>query len=128
MAVGRRPTGSGRSAPPPRRFARGAAETPAGTGPARTTALCNTAVANRDATVFDAPGEMRLDRSPNPRLAFGAGAHVCPGQELARAELQTVLHVLVRRLPSLELAAPAADLRRLEGLAVGGLGEVPVRW
>jgi len=96
--------------------------------PAGTTVLCNTAVANRDAAVFDAPGDMRLDRSPNPHLAFGAGAHSCLGQALARTELQTALHVLLRRLPSLELAAPAADLRRLEGLAVGGLSEVPVRW
>ncbi|MET9913271.1 cytochrome P450 [Streptomyces sp. NPDC006476] len=75
-----------------------------------------------------APGEMRLDRSPNPHLAFGAGPHACLGQELVRTELRTVLHVLLRRLPSLELAAPTADLRRLEGLAVGGLSEVPVRW
>jgi len=80
------------------------------------------------AAVFEAPAEVRLDRSPNPHLAFGAGVHACLGQELARAELQTVLHVLLRRLPSLELAAPAADLRRLEGPAVGGLSEVPVRW
>lgn len=96
--------------------------------PSGTTVLCNTAAANRDETVFEAPGEMRLDRSPNPHLAFGAGPHACLGQELARTELRTVLHVLLRRLPSLELAAPTADLRRLEGLAVGGLSEVPVRW
>ncbi|MEU1268728.1 cytochrome P450 [Streptomyces sp. NPDC005799] len=89
--------------------------------PSGTTVLCSTAAANRDETVFDAPGEMRLDRSPNPHLAFGAGPHACLGQELARTELWTVLHVLLRRLPSLELAAPTADLRRLEGLAVGGL-------
>ncbi|MFC8516362.1 cytochrome P450 [Streptomyces sp. NPDC057257] len=96
--------------------------------PPGTTVICCTAAANRDATVFDTPGEMVLDRSPNPHLAFGTGPHSCLGQALARAELQTVLHVLLRRLPSLELAAPAADLRRLEGLAVGGLSEVPVRW
>ena len=93
-----------------------------------TTVLCSTAAANRDETVFDMPDEMLLDRGPNPHLAFGAGAHSCPGQDLARAELCTVLHVQLRRLPSLELAAPPADLRRLEGLAVGGLSEVPVRW
>lgn len=40
----------------------------------------------------------------------------------------TVLDVLLRRLPSLELAVAAEELRRLEGLAVGGLREVPVRW
>lgn len=38
------------------------------------------------------------------------------------------LEVLLRRLPSLEPAVAVEDLRRLEGLAVGGLREVPVRW
>ncbi|MGW2523430.1 cytochrome P450 [Streptomyces sp. NPDC001617] len=96
--------------------------------PSGTTVLCSTAAANRDEKVFDTPDEMRLDRSPNPHLAFGTGDRSCLGQELARAQLQTVLHVLLRRLPTLELAASAADLRRLEGLTVGGLSEVPVRW
>ena len=58
----------------------------------------------------------------------GAGAHACLGQPLARTELQVVLEVLLRKLPSLELAVPAAELRRVEGLAVGGLRELPVRW
>ncbi|MET9792583.1 hypothetical protein [Streptomyces canus] len=44
------------------------------------------------------------------------------------AVLRTVLDVLLRRLPALELAAPPAGLGRLEGLAVGGRSEVPVRW
>jgi cytochrome P450 len=71
---------------------------------------------------------MDLGRSPNPHLAFGAGAHSCLGQALARTELQAVLTVLLRRLPSLELAVPAEELQRVEGLAVGGLRELPVRW
>ncbi|MEU6355779.1 cytochrome P450 [Streptomyces sp. NPDC047072] len=96
--------------------------------PRGTTVLCVAAAANRDESAFDAPAEMTLDRSPNHHLAFGAGARSCLGQALARAVLRTVLDVLLRRLPTLELAAPAADLRRLEGLAVGGLSEVPVRW
>ncbi|MFJ4787855.1 cytochrome P450 [Streptomyces sp. NPDC088794] len=96
--------------------------------PPGTTVLCSMAAANRDEAAFDTPGELTLHRSPNPHLAFGAGSRSCLGQSLARTELRTVLDVLLRRLPSLELAAPPADLRRLEGLAVGGLSEVPVRW
>ncbi|MFC4563798.1 cytochrome P450 [Nocardiopsis mangrovi] len=93
-----------------------------------TTVICNMAAANRDESAFDGAGGMVLDRSPNPHLAFGSGAHSCLGQALARTELQAVLDVLLRRLPTLELAVDATDLRRREGLVVGGLDEVPVRW
>ena len=33
--------------------------------------------ANFDATVFDAPDEVKLDRRPNPHVAFGFGPHLC---------------------------------------------------
>ncbi|MEU7694012.1 cytochrome P450 [Microbispora hainanensis] len=96
--------------------------------PRGTTVVCSMAAANRDETVFESAGEMDLTRSPNPHLAFGSGAHSCLGQALARTELQVALEVLLRRLPALELAVPVEELERVEGLAVGGLREVPVRW
>ena len=96
--------------------------------PGGTTAMCSMAAANRDEGAFENASEMDLGRSPNPHLSFGAGAHACLGQPLARTELQVVLEVLLRKLPSLELAVPADELRRVEGLAVGGLRELPVRW
>jgi cytochrome P450 len=96
--------------------------------PAGTTVMCSMGAANRDENTFASAAEMDLGRSPNPHLAFGAGAHSCLGQALARTELQAVLTVLLRRLPSLELAVPAEELQRVEGLAVGGLRELPVRW
>jgi cytochrome P450 len=96
--------------------------------PRGTTAVCSMAAANRDESAFDGAAEMDLHRSPNPHLAFGAGAHACLGQPLARTELQAVLDVLLRRLPSLELAVAVDDLRPVEGLVVGGLKELPVRW
>ncbi|MBB3724341.1 cytochrome P450 [Nonomuraea dietziae] len=96
--------------------------------PRGTTVVCSMAAANRDESVFDGADEMDLSRSPNPHLAFGAGPHSCLGQALARTELQVVLEVLLRRLPSLELAVPAEELQRVEGLAIGGLREIPVRW
>jgi cytochrome P450 len=96
--------------------------------PPGATALCSMAAANRDERAFDNAAEMDLRRSPNPHVAFGAGAHACLGQPLARTELQVVLEVLLRRLPTLELAVDVDDLRRVEGLAVGGLRELPVRW
>ncbi|PNE40278.1 cytochrome P450 [Streptomyces noursei] len=101
----------------------------AGTVLARgTTLVCSMAAANRDEEAFAGAAGMSLDRSPNAHLAFGAGPHSCLGQALARTELQVVLDVLLRRLPSLELAVAPDALRRIEGLVVGGLREVPVRW
>lgn len=93
--------------------------------PRGTTVVCSLAAANRDETTFENAAEMALDRSPNAHLAFGFGSHSCLGQSLARTELQAVLDVLLRRLPGLELAG---DLERVDGLVVGGLTEVPVRW
>jgi cytochrome P450 len=96
--------------------------------PQGTTVVCSMAAANRDEQAFEAAEHFDLTRSPNPHLAFGAGAHSCLGQALARTELQVVLEMLLRKLPGLELAVPVAELERVEGLAVGGLRTVPVRW
>jgi hypothetical protein len=99
-----------------------------GTLPKGTTVVCNLSAANRDEQAFDHADEMDLRRSPNTHIAFVVGPHSCLGQALARTELQTVLEVLLRRLPSLELAIPPEQLPRREGLIVGGLEKVPVRW
>ncbi|MFE9751202.1 cytochrome P450 [Saccharothrix saharensis] len=96
--------------------------------PRGTTVVCNLAAANRDEHAFADADGLDLARTPNTHLAFGAGAHSCLGQSLARTELQAVLDVLLRRLPTLDLAVPAAELERLDGLVVGGLRELPVRW
>lgn len=54
--------------------------------------------ANRDATVFEDPDVLRVDRDPNPHLAFGIGTHYCLGANLARAEVRVVFEELFRRL------------------------------
>ncbi|MET0135778.1 MAG: cytochrome P450 [Kibdelosporangium sp.] len=96
--------------------------------PAGTTVVCSMAAANRDEKAFDDAETMDLGRRPNAHVAFGAGPHSCIGQLLARTELQIALEVLLRRLPSLELAVAVEDLRQRQGLIVGGLDDVPVRW
>lgn len=93
-----------------------------------TTVICSQPAANRDEGVFADAEQMDLGRSPNPHLTFGVGPHSCLGQALARTELQVTLEVLLRKLPSLELAVPEEELERLQGLLVGGLRQVPVRW
>ncbi|MFD8572755.1 hypothetical protein [Streptomyces sp. NPDC059639] len=47
---------------------------------------------------------------------------------MARTEMQTVLEVLLRRLPGLELAVEQGELRQVEGLLTGPLRELPVTW
>lgn len=52
------------------------------------------ASANRDESVFPAAEETRLDRKPNPHMAFGAGAHLCLGAAHARLLVRTLLAVV----------------------------------
>jgi cytochrome P450 len=56
------------------------------------------ASANQDEAAFDAPAEVRLDRKPNPHLAFGFGAHLCLGAAHARLILRTLLQKCVERV------------------------------
>ncbi len=60
--------------------------------------------ANRDEEVFADPHAFRLDRDPNPHIAFGHGPHKCPGAATARAELRIALEELLARTTSFELA------------------------
>ena len=80
---------------------------------------------NRDAEVFDAPFEFRVDRTPNRHLAFGFGAHVCLGMVLSRLELTTLFGALLRKVDSLEPAGPA---RPVETNFLGGFKSVPIRY
>jgi cytochrome P450 len=79
--------------------------------------------ANHDPSVFDEPEELRLDRKPNPHLAFGAGIHFCLGAPLGRIELQTSFRALLERFPDMELVEeprfkPNYVIRGLDGLRV----------
>ncbi|MFK0115087.1 cytochrome P450 [Streptomyces sp. NPDC090994] len=96
--------------------------------PGGSTVVCSMPAANRDERTFAGAADMDLARTPNPHLTFGVGPHSCLGQSLARTELQVVLDTLLTRVPTLRLAVPATELRKTEGLLVGGLREVPVSW
>ncbi len=73
-------------------------------------------------------------RDPAAHLAFGNGRHMCLGQHLARLELEIGLGELMRRLPTLRLAAPAEELAwHAEGLPYNPAAQVmtdalPVTW
>lgn len=56
------------------------------------------AAANFDETVFQDPESIRLDRKPNPHVAFGFGPHLCLGAAHARLIVRTLLQQLSERL------------------------------
>jgi cytochrome P450 len=61
------------------------------------------ASANFDATVFDCPEEIRLDRNPNPHVAFGFGPHLCLGAPHARLIVRTLLMALCNDVAAIEI-------------------------
>jgi hypothetical protein len=68
--------------------------------------------ANRDEKAFPDAGWFKVARRGAGRhLAFGGGAHICPGAPLARMEGRMVLRKLFARFPKLRLADPEAPLR-----------------
>ncbi len=82
--------------------------------------------ANRDERHYPDPDTLNLTREPNRHLAFGQGAHYCLGAPLARLEGQIAIATLLRRLPKLRLAVPAASLHWRRGLILRGLTALPV--
>jgi cytochrome P450 family 142 subfamily A polypeptide 1 len=74
--------------------------------------------ANRDETVFDAPDELRVDRNPNPHLAFGIGTHYCMGANLARAEVRVVFEELFKRLTDIRVPEGAQRQRGYSSLVL----------
>jgi cytochrome P450 len=96
--------------------------------PKGSTTLSVLDAANRDERMFPDPDALDLSRSPNRHISFGAGAHSCVGQALARTELRVALEILLERLPGLELAVPSVELVPREGLLTGGFERVPVVW
>lgn len=59
--------------------------------------------ANHDEAVFEDAETIQLNRSPNKHLTFGSGVHRCPGDRLARAELQIVLEELLAAAPDYDV-------------------------
>jgi cytochrome P450 len=61
--------------------------------------------ANRDPGRFECPAELRVDR-PNAgaHIAFGRGAHSCPGGPLARVEARVSLERILDRMGDIRLS------------------------
>ena len=98
------------------------------TMPANSKVQMSYASANRDPSVFSTPEQFRLDRPLNElrrHMAFGVGAHSCPGSTLARLEMHLTLEAFVERLPNLRLAGPA---ERVDNYGFWGRSKLPLTW
>jgi cytochrome P450 len=88
--------------------------------------VCMLNAANRDERKFACPAEFDLERpAPRAHLTFFQGPRACPGQALARVEMQELTRVIVDRLRDLRLdpdceppAFPGLVLRRFTPLHV----------
>ena len=64
--------------------------------------------ANLDPAIYPEPERVKLDRANSKsHLAFGAGIHVCIGNQLARTELRLAFQALVDRMENFRPAAGA---------------------
>ncbi len=70
------------------------------------------ASANHDENVFQAPAEVRLDRKPNPHVAFGFGPHLCLGAAHARLIVRTLLKCLCEQVSSITTLAAEEKVER----------------
>lgn len=78
--------------------------------------------ANRDPKMFFDPDALRLDRTPNPHLAFARGIHFCLGAGLARLEAVQAFPLITRHQWKLE-GVPLWNAN----LVLRGMKHLPVR-
>jgi len=72
--------------------------------PAGTFLTIGIGAANRDPAEFANPDLFDIAREPNRHLAFGSGAHVCAGLNIARLEGRIAIGRLLARFPGYRLA------------------------
>ncbi|WP_327153277.1 cytochrome P450 [Streptomyces tubercidicus] len=84
--------------------------------------------ANHDTEQFDDPERVDFHRMDNHHVAFVYGVHQCLGQHLARLGLEVALETLIRRVPTLRLAADRDQVAVKHDSATFGLEELMVIW
>jgi cytochrome P450 len=73
--------------------------------PAGTTLMVVNGAANRDPSHFEHPDEFHVERAnARQHVAFGHGAHTCPGAPLARAEGRITVERLLDRLDDIRIS------------------------
>ncbi|MDT9695750.1 cytochrome P450 [Streptomyces sp. P17] len=84
-----------------------------------------------------APGNLDPEVRPDPgvsvqgnqaHLAFGAGPHECPGQNIGMSIIEIAVDVLLHRLPGLRLAVPPEELTSTASTWMSQLDSLPVEF
>lgn len=70
--------------------------------------------ANRDPEVFDDANTARLDRKPNPHVAFGFGAHNCLGAHHARAIMRGLIRKLSEQVERIKIIESVDHIERTQ--------------
>jgi cytochrome P450 len=84
------------------------------------------AAANHDAEIFEDPHTYDIGRLRKTRhMAFGGGAHMCPGSSLARLETRVLFEELLQRFSSWELVA---EPTRNPSIMHNGFLHLPLRF
>lgn len=85
-----------------------------------------TQVHGLDERINACPMQVDFDRARPRHSAFGSGPHMCPGQELARAEVAITIEEWLRRIPDFRVADDADT--RCSGGIVGQVNRLILEW
>jgi cytochrome P450 len=84
------------------------------------------ALAGRDDHAYENALGVDFHRERLRHLAFGSGAHLCPGMHLARIELRVFLQEWLKRIPDFEVAPGRTPVTR--GGIILAVRELPLVW
>ncbi|MFI8933185.1 cytochrome P450 [Streptomyces sp. NPDC053474] len=91
--------------------------------------VCTPALgATWDPAHYPDPAVFDIHRTTDGSATFGAGPHYCLGAALARRILHTAFTALFHRLPTVELAVPAAEVRWDHASSFTKPTALPIRW
>ncbi|CAM3791332.1 cytochrome P450 [Kibdelosporangium persicum] len=90
--------------------------------------VCSLPAANRDPILGADLGTFDITRKISAHMAFGHGLHHCLGAPLARMEMRIAFPALLRRFPTMALAAPYEELPFRQHSPVHGLQALPITW
>ncbi|WP_010523051.1 cytochrome P450 [Aquimarina agarivorans] len=72
------------------------------------------ASANRDASVFENPNDIVLDRKLNPHVSFGFGTHNCLGATHARQLMRILVETLANKVKSIDIIDFKENIENLD--------------